>query len=84
MNATVSMESILNLLQSFSDDNKKWLADKLYEQIGHGKKEKELVFPHIPKDYKLSRETLRMVEDRLPVEIDVETEEKRMWEDWAK
>ena len=30
---SISMESILALLTQFSYDNKKWLADKLYEQV---------------------------------------------------
>lgn len=84
MNATVSMESILNLLQSFSDDNKKWLADKLYEQIGHGKKEKELVFPHRAKGKTVSPEVERLSIGKLPEGFDFERETDKMWEEWAK
>ena len=32
MNATLSMESILQMLQSLSADNKRWLAERLYEE----------------------------------------------------
>ena len=42
----------LNQLQSFSTDEKQWLADKLYEQIREEKKKEKLVFPHISKGYK--------------------------------
>lgn len=31
MKATVSLESILDMLQSLSNDNKRWLAEKLIE-----------------------------------------------------
>ena len=48
MKATVSLDSIWNLIQSLSLDNQKWLADKVYEEIGQKKPQKELVFPHIP------------------------------------
>ena len=73
MNATVSLESIWNLIQSLSPDNQKWLADH-----------KELVFPHIPANRELSPEVRNMVEDRLPVDIDIERETEKMWEEWAK
>ena len=86
MNATVSLESIWNLIQSLSKDkdNQKWLADKVYEEIGQKKADKELVFPHIPANRELSPEVRNMVEDRLPVDIDIERETEKMWEEWAK
>ena len=84
MNATVSLESIWNLIQSLSPDNQKWLADKVYEEIGQKKAHKELVFPHIPANRELSPEVRNMVEDRLPVDIDIERETEKMWEEWAK
>ena len=33
MNATVSLDSVWNLVQSLSSDNRKWLADKICENI---------------------------------------------------
>ena len=87
MNATVSLESIWNLIQSLSKDskdNQKWLADKVYEEIGQKKAHKELVFPHIPANRELSPEVRNMVEDRLPIDIDIERETEKMWEEWAK
>ena len=33
MNATISMETLWQLIQSLSTDNKRWLADKLYEEV---------------------------------------------------
>ena len=81
MNTMVFLEDTLNQLQSFSTDEKQWLADKLYEQIREEKKKEKLVFPHISKGYKPNREVLDMVADRLPVEIDVEAEQAKMWEE---
>lgn len=84
MNVTVSLDSVWNLVQSLSSDNQKWLADKIYENISHKPEKKELVFPHIPKNKKISPEVLNLVADRLPVEIDIEKETDKMWEEWAK
>ena len=69
----VFLEDTLNQLQSFSTDEKQWLADKLYEQIREEKKKE-----------KPNREVLDMVADRLPVEIDVEAEQIKMWEERTK
>ena len=33
MNATLSLEGILQMLQSLSTDNKRWLAEKLYQSV---------------------------------------------------
>lgn len=33
MQATVSMDALLDLLRPFTTSNKKWLADRLYEQV---------------------------------------------------
>lgn len=33
MNASIPIQSILNMLTNLSDSNKRWLADKLYEQV---------------------------------------------------
>ena len=84
MNVTVSLDSVWNLVQSLSSDNQKWLADKIYENIRHKPEKKELVFPHIPKNKKISPEVLDLVADRLPIEIDIEKETDKMWEEWAK
>ncbi len=84
MNVTVSLDSVWNLVQSLSSDNQKWLADKIYENISHKPEKKELVFPHIPKNKKISPEVLDLVADRLPVEIDIEKETDKMLEEWAK
>ena len=77
MNVTVSLDSIWNLIQSLSKDDQKWLADKVYEEIGQKKPRKELVFPHIPANRELSPEVMNMVADRLPVDIDIERETER-------
>ena len=84
MNATVSLESIWNLIQSLSPDNQKWLADKVYEEIGQKKAHKELVFPHIPTNRELSPEVRNMSMGKLPEDFDFERETEKMWEEWAK
>ena len=85
MTATVSLDSIWSMLQSLSTDNQKWLANKLHEEIERKKgSKKELVFPHRPANKEISPEVKAMVNDRLPVDIDVEQEREKMWEEWAK
>ena len=85
MKASVSLEGIWILLQSLSRDNKKWLADKLYEDISHTcAPAHELSFPHIASDYKPNPVVLEKVADRLPVDIDIEAERQQMWEEWSR
>mgnify|MGYP001782996072 CR=1 FL=1 len=42
MNATLSLEGILQMLQSLSTDNKRWLAEKLYQSVEEEKEEERL------------------------------------------
>lgn len=42
MNATLSLEGILQMLQSLSTDNKRWLAEKLYQSVEENKEEERL------------------------------------------
>ena len=84
MNVTVSLDSVWNLVQSLSRDNQKWLADKIYENISHKQAKKELVFPHIPKNMKISPEVRELVIGKLPEDFDFEQETDKMWEEWAK
>ncbi len=84
MNVTVSLDSVWNLVQSLSRDNQKWLADKIYENISHKPAKKELVFPHIPKNMKISPEVRELVIGKLPEDFDFEQETDKMWEEWAK
>lgn len=44
MKATVSLDSLWQLVQSLSDDNKKWLANKLME--GLNKREEKQLKPY--------------------------------------
>ncbi len=83
MKATVSLDSIWNLIQSLSLDNQKWLADKVYEEIGQKKPQKELVFPHIPANREISQEVRNMSMGKLPEGFDFERETEKMWEEWA-
>lgn len=62
--------------------NKKWLADRLYEQV-----EKEqhhdapLAFPHLSKDFHISAETEDLTLGPLPENFDFEAETAKMWEE---
>ena len=42
MNATVSLENLWKQIQSLSPDNKRWLADKLYEEVEEEREEERL------------------------------------------
>ena len=85
MKATVSLDSVWNLIQSLSIDNQKWLADKVYEEIAHKQqKGKALVFPHRPAGTDISPEVKAMSIGKLPEDFDFERETEKMWEEWAK
>lgn len=86
MEATVSLDSVWNLIQSLSIDNQKWLADKVYEEIAHKqqKKAKDLVFPHRPAGKEVSPEVKAMSIGKLPEDFDFERETEKMWEEWAR
>ena len=43
MNATVSLEGILQMLRPLSADSKRWLANKLYEEV---EEEEERLTPY--------------------------------------
>ena len=85
MEATISLDSVWNLIQSLSIDNQKWLADKVYAEIAHKQqKGKELVFPHRPAGKEVSPEVKAMSIGKLPEDFDFERETEKMWEEWAK
>ena len=78
----IPMDSILALLNGLSNERKKWLADKLYEDIKLSKKNRD--YPKIPKDYRVSPETLAMTAGPLPKGVDLDKLMDDMWEDFAK
>lgn len=86
--ASAAMGNLWNYLQglALSYDERHWLADKLLEvkEEKSKKLKKELVFPHIPEDFKPSPEILAMSCGSLPEGFDVEKELDNMWEEWAK
>lgn len=86
--ASAAMGNLWNYLQglSLSFEDRHWLADKLLEskENNYKKQSKDLVFPHIPKDFKPSPELLAMSCGPLPEGFDVEKELDNMWEEWAK
>lgn len=81
MQGTISLKNILSMLTPLSTSNKKWLADRLYEQIAQPK---ELVFPSITKDFKVSKEVEELSFGTVPEGVDIDKEMEKMWEDMAR
>lgn len=81
MQGTLSLNTILSMLSPLSMSNKKWLADRLYEQV---KQSKELVFPTIPKDFKVSKEVEELSFGAVPKGVDIDEEMKNIWEKMAQ
>lgn len=85
MRATVSLDSIWNLIQSLSLDSQKWIADKLHEKIEQEKKDvPHIAFPHRPANKEISPETRAMSMGPLPKGFDFERETEKMWEEWTR
>ena len=68
---------------SLSSEDRHWLADKLLEKK-EKKETKELVFPHIEDDFKLSPKLQEMVLGPVPDGFDIDKELEQMWEERAK
>lgn len=81
MQGTLSLNSILSMLTPLSMSNKKWLADRLYEQLEQPKK---FVFPTIRKDFKVSKEVVDLSFGAVPEGVDVDKEMERMWNEMAQ
>lgn len=81
MQGTLSLNTILNMLAPLSVSNKKWLADRLYEQVESPKK---LVFPTIKKDFKVSEEVENLSFGAVPEGVDIDKEMEKMWEEMAR
>lgn len=83
--ASAAMSNLWTYLQglSLSSEERHWLADKLLEKKGK-KVKKELVFPHIDADFKLSTELQEMVLGPVPEGFDIDKELEQMWEERAK
>ena len=86
---TLSLNNLWNYLQglSLTASNQRWLADHLMEaadRADNAEKEKELVFPKIPKGYKPSPRVMAMTLGPLPEGVDLEKELENRWEEWTK
>lgn len=81
MQGTLSLNTILSMLTPLSMSNKKWLADRLYEQVEQPKK---LVFPTISNDFKVSKEVEVLSFGPVPEGVDVDKEVEQMWEEMAQ
>ena len=90
MNA-VSMNNLWNYLQglSLTASNQRWLAERLLESSEKEENveemsRKELEFPKIGKDFKVSQEVLDLVCGTLPEDFDFDKEIEMMWEEMAQ
>ena len=86
--ASAAMSNLWAYLQglSLSLEDRHWLADKLLEKKEKKAKKakKELVFPHIDADFKISPELQEMVLGPVPEGFDIDKELEQMWEERAK
>ena len=53
------------------------------EEYIHPNTGQPLKFPHIPKDFKISKEVLNMTVGKLPDDFDYEKERDKMWKERA-
>ena len=86
---TVSLNHLWSYLQglSLTASNQRWLANHLIEAAETAEirsKKKDIFFPKIPKDYKLSPRVKAMTLGSLPKDVDLEKEIDNRWEEWIK
>ncbi len=88
---TISMNNLWNYLQglSLTASNQRWLAERLLESSEKEENveemsRKELEFPKIGKDFKVSQEVLDLVCGTLPEDFDFDKEIEMMWEEMAQ
>lgn len=80
-----SLDSLLTYIMSVTTpDNRRWLAERLIEANRTVEKEKTLVYPKIPKDWKLSDKVKQMSMGPSPKNFDWEKETDLMWEKMGK
>ncbi len=86
MNA-VSINDIYQMLSNLDNDNKRWLADKLIRDINDSPSKaakRQIEFPKIAKDFKISSEVEALTIGKLPEGFDFEKETDKMWEECAQ
>ena len=88
---TISMNNLWNYLQglSLTASNQRWLAERLLESSEKEENveemsRKELEFPKIGKDFKVSQEVLDLVCGTLPEDFDFDKEIEMMREEMAQ
>lgn len=84
---TLTVNDIYSLLSSLDKDNKKWLADRLLDDVSketETEKSSHLAYPKIPKDFEVSDSIKNLVIKSLPDSFDFEAETDKMWEEMAK
>lgn len=88
MNQTVSLQqSVMLDIASLMGDNAAMKKIHAFLQKLKGEtapKPKQLVFPRVPRNRKLSAEVEQMVVGTLPQDFDYETEREKMWTEMAQ
>lgn len=87
MNKTLTLNDIFLMLSTLSDSDQLWLSDKLRSNVKketNAEKLAKLKFPHIPKNRKISAETMSMVIGPMPEGFDFDKATDEMWEEFAK
>lgn len=84
MKTSISINEIYAMLTSLSDQNKKWLADKLVADITRTKDVKTLCYPRLRKDRAISKQVMEMSIGTLPSDFDFDKESEKMWEELAQ
>lgn len=84
---SVSINDVYRMLLPLSNSSKMWLGKKLIADAsrsdkGNGKR--RLVFPHVPKDRRISAKAMSMVIGKMPENFDFDKATDEMWEDFAK
>lgn len=84
---TLTVNDIYSLLSRLDKDNKKWLADRLLDDVSKenaAEKSARLVYPKIPKDFEVSDSVKNLTIKSIPDDFDFEAETDKMWEEMAK
>lgn len=88
MNTTsISITDIYRMLLPLSNDNKRWLGERLIADTGRKDRRHtagKLIFPHINKEHKISQETMELVIGPMPKGFDFDKVKDEMWEEFAK
>lgn len=86
--ASVSINDVYRMLLPLSNSSKIWLGKKLIADANRNRKQtngkRDLVFPHISKDKRVSSKAMSLVIGEMPKGFDYDKATNEMWEEFAK